>query len=142
MDFFWLSTFFYIEMNSNKSVGVVGAPLNFGQPKKGVEKGPKVLRDNRLLDIIENLGWNVKDYGDLPLETADPTVEHIESKKAINISEVSWGNQLIKDAVAKSESENQVTLLLGGDHSVAIGYVIQHFCNLHLPFDPGAYLDP
>lgn len=110
-------------MSTNKTVGVVGAPFNYGQPKKGVEKGPKSLRDGKALEALEALGWSVTDYGDLPIDIASPDVKHDDSKSAINVNEIAWGNEIIKNKVLESSLGNNVTLVFGGDHSVAIGYV-------------------
>jgi hypothetical protein len=57
---------------TGKKVGVVGVPLGFGAGIKGSELGATALRlaefrGNSLLGHIEELGYNVKDYGDIEI---------------------------------------------------------------------------
>ncbi|XP_045699818.1 arginase-1 isoform X2 [Phyllostomus hastatus] len=52
--------------SKSKSIGIVGAPFSKGQPRGGVEEGPKVLRKAGLLEKLKEQECDVKDYGDLP----------------------------------------------------------------------------
>lgn len=110
-----------MSINKVQRVGIVGAPFHFGQPKKGVEDGPKVLRENGLIKEIENLGWDVKDYGDLEITSPEESLLNSEDTKAKNFDVVAWGNRVIHDHVYKAVMENDFVLTLGGDHSIAIG---------------------
>jgi len=49
----------------SKSVSIIGAPFALGQPKGGVEDGPKAMRDAGLLHDIKALGLEVTDLGDM-----------------------------------------------------------------------------
>src|SRR5947208_6178717 len=51
-----------------KAVGVLGVPLGYGASMAGVDMGPAALRVAGLTDRITQLGYSVRDLGDLHLE--------------------------------------------------------------------------
>src|SRR5690606_19678838 len=95
-----------MSINKIQRVGIVGAPFRFGQPKEGVEEGPKILREHGVIKEIEKLGWDVKDYGDLDLTSPDESLMVNDHPKAKNFDVVAWGNKVISDHVYKAAMEN------------------------------------
>ena len=46
-------------------MSIIGAPINTGQPKTGVEKGPSSIREIGLIEKVREVGWRVIDEGDI-----------------------------------------------------------------------------
>lgn len=108
-------------MSQSKQVDVIGIPYSFGQPKGGVEHGPKRMREAGIIKQLN--GLKVNDLGDLIFEkiTEDPAFNNIKRPRAVGKA-----NKQISDAVAKSVEQQHVCLTLGGDHSLAIGSIHGH----------------
>jgi len=103
-------------------VSVIGVPLNHGQPIRGVEEGPAVIRDAGLFQKLKLDGWDVKDRGDLTF----PVIECSDDEVAANMKfarMVGRANQELYKEVAKHSQNNELCLSLGGDHSLGIGSI-------------------
>ena len=109
---------------AGKKVGVVGVPLGFGAGIKGSELGATALRlaefrGNSLLGHIEELGYNVKDYGDVEIIKPKNSAKAEDNPKYLKEMLASCVNvaKVIKDILQK----NSLPVILGGDHSIAVG---------------------
>lgn len=102
-----------------KSVSILGVPLGYGASMAGVDIGPAALRVARLNQRIARLGYTVHDLGDMRLERPQTFPEAEDKLKYVR--EISNAcEQLAKEVEAILEA-NQLPLILGGDHSIAIG---------------------
>ncbi len=107
-----------------KKIGIVGVPLGYGAGVKGSELGATALRladfrGNSLIGHIRELGFDVKDYGDVEIIKPDYTAKEEENPKYLNEMLASCKNMAksIKDIL----QENTFPVILGGDHSIAAG---------------------
>src|SRR5215207_121430 len=104
---------------SKKSLSILGVPLGYGASMAGVDIGPAALRVARLNQRIARLGYSVQDLGDMRLERPHTFPEADDKLKYVR--EISNAcEQLAKEVEAILEA-NQLPLVLGGDHSIAIG---------------------
>jgi arginase len=100
-------------------VALIGAGLDLGAGRRGVDMGPSAIRYAGLQERIESLGRACVDHGDVRAAVAeatdagDPRARYLESIKA------SCGR--VAGVVAEARAGGQLPLVLGGDHSVAIG---------------------
>ncbi|XP_028676494.2 arginase-1 isoform X1 [Erpetoichthys calabaricus] len=105
------------------SIGVVGVPISQGQGKAGVEKGPDFLYNAGLVDKLKKQGCRVQDYGNLKFET-------FADEKPFGIVKmpktVGRANEQLADVVNTVKQEGHTCLVLGGDHSLAIGSISGH----------------
>lgn len=102
-----------------KSVSILGVPLGYGASMAGVDIGPAALRVARLNQRIARLGYSVEDRGDMRLERPRTFPEVNDKLKYVR--EISNAcEQLAKEVEAILEAQ-QFPLVLGGDHSIAIG---------------------
>ncbi|ADC48585.1 arginase [Alkalihalophilus pseudofirmus OF4] len=99
-------------------IGVIGVPMDLGQNRRGVDMGPSAIRYAGLLSRLEALGHEVKDFGDITIERR--TEEEV-SPGLKNLSQVIKANDLLRMKVEAIEEEGYYPLVLGGDHSIAIG---------------------
>ncbi|XP_054160904.1 arginase-1-like [Oppia nitens] len=115
------------------SLGIIGAPTAAGQSRSpGVQLGPRVLRDARLIQQIQQLGHDVRDYGDIggdndvdhQLSTDDDNQSTTISSRLKNERQVQdFCGQLASMVLKVRSDDNRLPLIIGGDHSVAIGSI-------------------
>lgn len=105
--------------NSNKTVAILGVPLGYGASMAGVDIGPAALRVARLQQRIERLGYAVRDLGEMRLERMQSVPAAGEKLKYIR--EISNACEQLADEVEVILEAGELPLVLGGDHSIAIG---------------------
>ena len=104
-----------------RSISLIGAPVDLGASARGAAMGPAALRVAGLAEHLAELGHQVQDQGDVaPLasgggRTHDPRIRHAEALAAWNVG--------VHDAMAAALQAGSAPVLLGGDHSLAIGSV-------------------
>ena len=109
---------------NNKKVGLLGVPLGFGAGKKGSELGTTAIRlasirGNHLIEHIRELGYEVADYGDVEVVKPDYVAEADENPKYLR--EMIETSKNSAAAVKKVLQAGEMPVILGGDHSIAIG---------------------
>ncbi|WP_019244582.1 MULTISPECIES: arginase [Bacillus] len=115
----------------NTSISIIGVPMDLGQTRRGVDMGPSAIRYAGVVERLEKLEYQVEDLGDIYIDHNKKMNDLNEPIKNLNlIEEIS--NDLAEkvDAVVSSGS---FPLLLGGDHSIAIGSIAgiaKHYRNL------------
>jgi arginase len=105
--------------DGNKTVAILGVPLGYGASMAGVDIGPAALRVARLQQRIERLGYPVRDLGDMRLER--PQTIPLSDEKLKYVREISSACEQLADDVEVILQADQLPLVLGGDHSIAIG---------------------
>jgi arginase len=104
---------------NKKSVSILGVPLGYGASMAGVDMGPAALRVARLNQRIARLGYEVRDLGDMRLERPQSFPEQGEKLKYVR--EISTTCEQLAGEVEGILVAGQLPLVLGGDHSIAIG---------------------
>ncbi|HYJ45807.1 MAG TPA: arginase [Pyrinomonadaceae bacterium] len=106
---------------AGKRVSILGVPLGYGSSLAGVDIGPAALRVARLNQRVAQLGYEVRDLGDL--RVARPQTPGEYEGKANYLHEVSAACEELAVEVHKIISGGEFPVILGGDHSIAIGSV-------------------
>ncbi|TPX44635.1 hypothetical protein SeMB42_g04263 [Synchytrium endobioticum] len=107
-----------------RTVGIVGAGFNGGQPRGGVENAPSQLVDAGLVEQLKDLGWQVQVDEKFPTyESLKPTVDEDVEGKLRNVKYVSNVTKSIAETVGAHAREGRLALTIGGDHSLAMGTV-------------------
>lgn len=112
-----------------RDVSLVGVPFSGGQPRSGVEHGPKALRDAGLVDRIEALGRHVKDFGDIKVDkysSENPEVEIYKGYPIKNSRICGKVSRQVANIVEKGSKSGDICVTVGGDHSIATGSVFGH----------------
>jgi arginase len=106
-------------MERRREVAVIGAALDLGQGRRGVDMGPSAIRYAGLAERLEALGYRVRDLGNV----ATPVKEAIElrDERARFLPEIKETCARIAALVTESTTRGEIPLVLGGDHSVALG---------------------
>ena len=100
-------------------ISIIGVPLDFGQSRRGVDMGPSAIRYAGAVDRLEAIGHRVIDEGDIQVGVAKRK-EHSDSTLK-NLDEVIQSNTALAVKVAEVVEAGRFPLVLGGDHSIAIG---------------------
>jgi arginase len=109
-------------------IAIIGAPLDLGQGRRGVDMGPSAMRVANLNSRIAGLGYDVEDLGNVVVAQAENTPEGDSHAKYVK--EIAASCQHLAVAVDGALARGRFPLALGGDHSVAVGTITgvsQHF---------------
>lgn len=113
-------------------LGILGVPITIGQPNKGADLGPDAIRHAGLYTVLQNLNASYQDYGNVQIKNEEANqIDQATNLK--NLNEVAAASELTANKVSEMIQEGQFPLLLGGDHSMAIGTIAgvqQHYENL------------
>ncbi len=102
-------------------IAIIGAPLDLGQDRRGVDMGPSALRVASLNARIAALGYEVEDWGNIHVEQKEALPEgHPHAKY---LAQIAAASDLLAARVDQALTQSRMPLVLGGDHSVAIGSV-------------------
>ena len=104
---------------AKKAVTVLGVPLGYGASMAGVDIGPAALRVARITQRIAGLGYSVHDLGDMRLERPQTFPEAEDKLKYVR--EISNACEQLAVEVEEILKAGQLPLIVGGDHSIAIG---------------------
>ncbi len=105
----------------HSSIAIIGAPLDLGSDRRGVDMGPSALRVANLNKRVAALGYAVEDLGNVPVEQAESLPEGPRDAKYL--PQIAAVCERLGEMVAEAASEGKAPLVLGGDHSIAIGTV-------------------
>ncbi len=106
---------------TSRHVTLIGVPLDLGAGRRGVDMGPSALRVAGVEERLLQLGHEVEDRGDLPVKIpetqspGDPRLKYLGE-----IMEVVSG---LRDTVDRALEDGATPVILGGDHSVAMGSI-------------------
>jgi arginase len=104
-----------------KKVKIIGAPMDLGADRRGVDMGPSVIRIAGLSNKIAALGYEVEDLGNITIKLAETISVGNRSAKYLN--EVAEANESLARMTKGVMEDESIPVILGGDHSVAIGSV-------------------
>jgi arginase len=104
-----------------KPIHIIGVPLDLGGNRRGVDMGPSAFRIAGMGERIGSLGRTVQDKGDLPAPIAETQEARDEHKKYIR--EIARVCQKLHATALESLVEGALPIVLGGDHSLAVGSV-------------------
>jgi arginase len=106
---------------TRKTVRLVGVPMDLGAGRRGVDMGPSAIRIAGVSQGLRQLGLTVEDDGDVGVpapETRDPG-----SAQARYLEPIYHVCNRLRLRVRRSLEVGEVPVVLGGDHSIAIGTV-------------------
>ncbi|KAJ7988769.1 hypothetical protein DPEC_G00312650 [Dallia pectoralis] len=106
-----------------RSVAVLGAPFSKGQKRRGVERGPKAIRDAGLIERLSNFDYPVHDFGDLSFQNLENDEPYLQVPSPRSVGRAT---NMLSEAVSNAVAAGHTTVMLGGDHSLAIGSVEGH----------------
>ncbi|MGC1626478.1 MAG: arginase family protein, partial [Candidatus Acidiferrales bacterium] len=108
-----------IVRQANK-IALLGAPTSAAAMSAGHEGAPAALRAAGLAERLREIGYDVTDFGDDPVQLFKPDEE---SPRARNLSRVIASLEALKPRVEMAVKSSALPLILSGDCSVALATV-------------------
>jgi arginase len=108
-------------------VALIGAPTDVGAGRRGASMGPEALRVAGLDKSLRRLGCEVRDRGNV---TGPINPEALRTDGYRHLAEVTVWCRHVRDAIYSSLCAGEFPILMGGDHSLAIGSLaaLSRFC--------------
>ncbi|MGI8974476.1 MAG: arginase [Gaiella sp.] len=102
-----------------RAVSIIGAPLDLGQGRRGVDMGPSAMRYAGLEERLREIGREVSDLGNVG--APEPEALAVVDERARYLPEILEACAALAALVEREADAGSIPLVLGGDHSVAIG---------------------
>ena len=102
-----------------RKAAIIGAALDLGAGRRGVDMGPSAIRYAGLEDRLQELGIACDDWGNVDTVVAEATASG--SPQARFLAQIKETCERIARAVARAVEEGRTPIVLGGDHSIALG---------------------
>ena len=106
------------------NIDIIGVPLDLGASRRGVDMGPSAIRCAGLKKAIGDLGIICNDLGNIDVQVREEYKEENLNTKMKFISEINRVNASLSELVGRSITTGNMPIVLGGDHSIAVGTVL------------------
>lgn len=104
------------------SVAIIGAPLDLGQGRRGVDMGPSAVRVAGLGQRLTELGYSVTDLGNIHVSQPE-SVADAGPANARFLEPIAHSCETLARIVSQALADGHSPVVLGGDHSIAAGTV-------------------
>lgn len=105
------------------NINVIGVPIDLGADRRGVDMGPGAIRYAGLKSAIEKLKIGYRDIGNIQV----PIPENYNNSSGENfkyLEEIRTVNSNLFQKITESFKNDSMPIVLGGDHSIAVGTVL------------------
>jgi len=102
-------------------IAIIGAPMDLGAGRRGVDMGPSALRLAGLNEKLTSLGYEVEDLGNVLVD--QPESLPVGNLGARYLPQIAHTCTRLAEMVEQAAGDGRVPVVLGGDHSIAIGTV-------------------
>ncbi len=102
-------------------IAIIGVPLDLGAGRRGVDMGPSAVRVANLNARLSEIGFEVEDLGNVPV--AQPESHPEGQPHAKYLPQITQTCIHLAELVEKQMAAGKCPLILGGDHSLAVGTV-------------------
>jgi arginase len=108
-----------VKVHPDLKLAVIGAALDLGAGRRGVDMGPSAIRYAELDSRVSELGYDYVDLGNVEAAVAEAT--DLVDEHARFLPQIKDTCRRIAELVTQAIGAGQVPVVLGGDHSVALG---------------------
>ena len=108
-----------VSLQPSRKVTIIGAALDLGAGRRGVDMGPSAIRYAGLDGRLAELGYEYDDLGNVGTAVAEAIP--VGDEHARFLPQIKETCRQIADLVRDSAGEGSIPLVLGGDHSVGLG---------------------
>jgi len=112
-------------------IRLLGVPMDLGAGRRGVDMGPSAIRIAGITEKLSVLGHTIIDDGDILIKA--PEMQKIKNHRLKYFPEIVRACNLLAKKIEKTLAKKQFPLVLGGDHSIAMGTIagISSYCKKH-----------
>jgi len=107
--------------NRGRTIHIIGVPMDLGAGRRGVDMGPSAIRIAGIGERLRELGHRVIDEGDLTIKTQEE--QKIKDERMKYLPEITRAVTILSNKVSAILDDGKFPLVLGGDHSIAIGTI-------------------
>src|SRR5436305_10437695 len=100
---------------------VIGVPIDLGADRRGVDIGPRAIRYAGLDKQLQSLDHTVHDIGNLAVPQVDN--QSISKSRLKYLEPIIQAAEGLSEMVTKALEAQEFPLILGGDHSIALGSI-------------------
>ncbi len=100
---------------------IIGVPMDLGAGRRGVDMGPSAIRIAGLNQAISLIGYEVTDAGNVHVHPPEAVVQ--TNMRARYLPEITAASEELAEMVEAALEDEALPVILGGDHSIAIGSV-------------------
>ncbi len=104
-----------------RPISLIGMPMDLGQGRRGVDMGPSAIRYASVQTMLEKLGYEVEDLGDLLVPSPESRFQGDSKYKYL--AEIHQVCENLTNIVSNVFKRKRFPLVIGGDHSIAIGSI-------------------
>ncbi|HTP11991.1 MAG TPA: arginase [Bacteroidota bacterium] len=102
-------------------IHLIGVPMDLGAGRRGVDMGPSAVRIAGVGEKLQHLGHTVVDEGDIVIKP--PEQQKIRNDKLRYLTEIVRACTILSTKIDKILEGSGFPLVIGGDHSIAIGTI-------------------
>jgi arginase len=104
---------------AESAIAIIGAALDLGAGRRGVDMGPSAIRYAGLEERLASLGCDCADWGNVETAVAEATASG--DPRARFLAEIRSTCERVARRVSEAVGEGRLPIVLGGDHSIALG---------------------
>ena len=104
-----------------QNVTIIGVLMDLGADRRGVDMGPSAIRVADLNGRLAGLGYQVIDEGNFVVRNAE--MMQITDRRLKYLPEIAAACRKLSDQIQAALERGSIPIILGGDHSIAIGSV-------------------
>jgi arginase len=108
-------------LNQRTHATIVGVLMDLGADRRGVDMGPSAIRVANLNERLRELGYQVTDDGNIGVRNAEMMA--ISDRRLKYLPEITSACEVLAGRVEAVLESGAIPIVLGGDHSIAIGTV-------------------
>jgi arginase len=108
-------------------IAIIGAPMDLGAGRRGVDMGPSALRVAGLNEKLARLGYQVEDLGNVVVD--QPETAPAGHPQARYLPQIAHTCGRLAEMVERAAGGGWLPLVLGGDHSAAVGTLAGVSCH-------------
>ncbi|NOT34352.1 MAG: arginase [Candidatus Eisenbacteria bacterium] len=108
-------------LSRTRQIEIIGVPVDLGAGRRGVDMGPSAIRIADLEPRLESLGHTVTDFGDIDVQI--PETQPVGAGRLRYKAPILAACEELRVQVERALGDCRFPLVLGGDHSIAIGSV-------------------
>jgi arginase len=101
-------------------ITLIGVPLDLGAENLGVDIGPSAFRYQKIVQKLENTGFDVQDFGDIACKARTEAVIGTDFRLKY-VDEIISVSERIANATSQAVQAGHKSVTLGGDHSITLG---------------------
>ncbi len=102
-------------------IAIIGAPMDLGAGRRGVDMGPSALRLAGLNEKLSTLGYEVEDLGNVRVD--QPEASPIGHENARYLTQIAHTCVRLMEMTEHAADQSKAPLVLGGDHSISVGTI-------------------